>query len=890
MMSWRRWLRRSQYEEELERELSFHLEKHASDLVAQGHSPEEARRRARLALGGPEQVKETCRDGRGVRPLEDLWQDLRYGARVLRKSPGFTIVAVLTLALGIGANATIFSLANALLLRPLPVAEPGRVMSLYAVMPDGSRSGRFSWPDYVDFREQNDVFSGLTAQMQTIFTLGGGEQSELIFGEVATGNYFSLLGVGPALGRTLAEEDDRDGAPRVAVIGYDAWQRRFGGDPSVIGRDIRLNGELFTIIGVVRRGYTGTRIVPAVEAWIPLSQSGAGLGPDWRANRARPLLQIVGRLKPGVGSEQAQAAMTALAQRLAGYYRDTDRPTAVTLERTSLAEGSRRTMISAFLAILLALTGMVLLVACANVANLMLVRAVGRQHEMAVRRALGASRWRLMRQLATEGFMLALLGGFAGVMLSIYAASLLQNFNPLPSFPLKFDLGVDWRVIAFSLTVSLLTGVLLSLAPAILSTKPDLVPALKEDSRGGTSGPRRAWLRNTLAIAQTALSLVLLVSAGLMLQTLKKMEATSPGFDPNNVIAMDFDLSLKGLAEEQGRRHLRTILSRVAALSGVESASLSSRAPLDISTPTLGAHIEGHHPPAGRDSIPLSYYRITPGFFRTMAIPVVAGRDFDDRDDEKSPGVAIINETMARRYWPGQEPVGKHFRLARPARPGPDDTSFREEVEIVGVAKDSKYRTLGEEQTPFVYLPFWQNYSDGTAMLVRSKLPPGQLLREIRGELVRVDGEPQGFFPRTMHEHMAVVIVPVRIAATLFAISGAVAMLLASVGLYGVVSYSGRQRTQEMGIRIALGAQPRDILVLMLGQGLRLSLIGVVVGLAASLALARFLSNLLFGVGPNDPVTFAAATVLLTAVTLVACYLPARRATKVDPLIALRAE
>jgi macrolide transport system ATP-binding/permease protein len=820
----------------------------------------------------------------------NLLQDLRYSARMLMKHPGFTIVVVLTLALGIGANTAIFSLANAVLFRPLHVAEPERVMSLYSIAQDGTQSNRFSWLDYLDHRERNEVFSGMSAQMQTLLTFGERDQVEQIFGEVATGNYFSLLGLRTILGRTFNADEDQPGAEPVTVISFNFWQRRFGGDPSVIGRTVHFNGELFTIIGVLQAGYTGTRVIPAVEAWVPLQRSGTWLGPDWQTNRAAPSLQVVGRLKPGVTREQAQAAMTVVTRQLAQAYPTTNKAIGVALERTSLAEGRRRSMISTFLTILLAVTGLVLLIACANVANLVLVRSIGRQRELAVRQALGASRARLVRQFLTEGVLLALLGGATGLLISVYAASRLLDFNPVPTFPLKFDLSVDLRVLGFSLLVSLLTGLLLSLAPLMRLKKFDLLSALKEDARSGASNPQKARLRNFLAVGQTALSLVLLIGAGLLLKSLQNMQEAEPGFDPNNVIAMDFDLSLKGLNEEQGRRYYQTMLERISALPGVESVSLSNRAPLDISTPTLGAQIEGHFPPPGKENIPLSFYRITPGYFQTMKISLVKGRDLTARDNERSPRVAIINETLARQFWPTEEVIGKRFRVAAQSVRIAGEINTEGEVEIIGVAKDSKYRTLGEDPTPLVYLPFWQNYNDGMALLVRSAGAPKQMIRTVQGELLLLDKQPQGFFARTMHEHMAVVLAPGKIAATLFGLSGLLALLLASIGLYGVISYSVRQRIQEMGIRMALGARPSDIFKMVVGQGLRIALVGIAVGLAAALALTRFLSSLLFAVSATDPVTFGAASLLLVVVALLACYLPARRATKVDPLVALRYE
>ena len=822
--------------------------------------------------------------------MQTLWQDLRYGARMLRKHPGFTLIAVATLALGIGANATIFSLANAVLLRPLPIAEPERVMSFYSVAPDGTRAGRFSWLDFADYRAQSDAFAGLSAQMQTLLMLGASEQAEPIFGEVSDGNYFTLLGVKVALGRTFTAADDQTGAPRVAVISYSLWQRRFAGDPAVVGQTIHLNGQPFTIIGVLQEGYTGTRVVPPVEAWVPLQQSGAWLGADWQTNRGSAALQVIGRLQPGISRAQAQASLQLITQRLTQTYPATNKATRIEIERTSLTEGRRRTMVTAFLAILLAVTGLVLLLACANVANLLLARAMARRREMAVRQALGASRWRLLQQAMIEGVLLALPGGFVGLLLSLYAGSLLSSFELIPTFRLQFDLRPDARVLGFSLLISLLTGIVLSVAPALQSSRPDLVTALKDDARGGTGSRHKARLRNSLVVAQTAISLLLLVGAGLLLRSLQNMQAASPGFDPNNVLAMDFDLSLKDFDETQGRRYYQTMLERISHLPGVQAVSLSNRAPLDISTPTTGVQIEGHFPPPGRDDIPLSFYRTTPGYFQTMRIPLLRGRDFTERDNESAPRVALINETMARRFFADADALGKRFRLTRGDVNNALEMNTQGEVEIIGVVKDSKYRTLGEEPTPLVYLPFWQNYNEGMALLVRAAGAPEPMLRTVRSELLLFDQEAQGFFARTMHEHMAIVMAPGKLAAAILSVSGVIALLLAALGLYGVISYAVSQRLPEMGIRLALGAQARDLLRLVLGQGLRLALLGIGVGVLASWALTRFLASLLFGVGALDPLILVAVALLLALVALLACWLPARRATKVDPMIALRTE
>jgi predicted permease len=821
--------------------------------------------------------------------MPTLWQDLRHSARTLLKKPGFTLVAITTLALGVGANATIFNVVNGLLFKPLPIAEPEQVVSVYAMRADGTRAARFSWPDYQDYRERSEVFSGLIAHTLTPVTLGAGEQAEPLLCEQVSGNYFEMLGVAASPGRVFTSPEDQPSASRVAVLGYGFWQRRFGGDAAIAGQTLRLNGELFTVIGVAKREFRGTKLGPEIDVWVPLRQTGGWLRPDWETNRDRPLLQVQGRLKAGITMEQAQTAMSALSGQLSAAYPGANRTQNVQLVQASLLEGTRRSSVAAFFAIILALVGLVLLIACANVANLLLVRAVGRRREMAIRQALGAGRWRIVRQSLTESMMLSMLGGLAGLLISLWTGSLLLNFNPLPSFAIQFDLGIDNRALGFSLLISLLTGVVLGLVPALQTSRSELVAALKDEARSGAGSLHKSRLRSAFVMVQVALSLLLLIGAGLLLRSLQKTQAVELGFDPQNVFAMDFDLDLKGFSAERGQRFYQTMTEHIAALPGVTSASLANRAPLDISTPTTDAVIEGHTPPPGKAALSISSYRISPGYFQTMKIPLRAGREFTERDRAGAPEVVIINETMARRYWPNEEAIGKRFRLAAEGPPGMMAIADKQ-VEVIGVAKDSKYRTPGEDPTPHLYRPLLQDYDAGLTLLVRAAGDARQMMRVVRGELLLLDKDPQGFFARTMDEHMGVALAPARIAATLVGVFGLLALLLATVGLYGVISYSVSQRTQEIGVRLALGAQRSDIFKLIVGQGLKLTLIGVGIGLIVASALARLIGSLLFGVSATDPLTFALVALSLTGVALLACYLPARRATKVDPMVALRYE
>jgi putative ABC transport system permease protein len=812
--------------------------------------------------------------------------DVRFGFRMLFKKPGFTLVAVLTLALGIGANSTIFSLVNAVLLRPLPVEEPDRVVSVYATFQDQTRSSRFSYPNYLDYRDRSESLAGLAAQTSTPLTLGLADGSEPVLGQIVSGNFFTLLGVRARLGRVFTQEEDRAGAERVVVVSHSFHQRRFPAEPDLIGKTIYLNGDPFTVVGVIGKDFTGTSIGPFIDVWVPMMQTGNWIGPDWAEDRAAARLQMIGRLKPGVSRDEAQANMATLAAQLAEQFPETDKAQGVALTQASLIEGRRRTAVAAFLTILLAVVGFVLLIACANVANLLLVRALGRRREMAIKLALGASRFRLMRQFMTESLLLALMGGAAGLLISLWVGNLLHNFNPLPTFPIQFDLSADGRVIGFSLVASVATGLILGIIPALRGTRPDLISALKDETSSATGGSSKSRLRNSFVVAQIAISLLLLIGATLLLRSLQNAQAIDPGFRAENVFAMDFDLDLKGYGEEKGRQFYALMVERMGALPGVESAALANRAPLDISTPMTGVMVEGYQPPPGMAATPISFYRVGPGYFETMAIPLVSGRDFTERDGKQSPQVVIINQQMARRYWPDENPIGKRFRLAaQPARRLPERT-----VEVVGVAKDSKYRTLSEEETPHIYLPFLQDYEAGMTLLVRAAGDTRQMMRAVRGELQTLDKDPQAFFARTMHEHMSVVLAPGQIAATLLAVFGLVALALATIGIYGVMAYSVTERTREIGVRMALGAKPSDIFKLVIGDGMLLSAAGTLIGLAAAFALTRFLASLLVGVSATDPITFAAIPVLFTMVALLACYLPARRATRVDPLAALKHE
>jgi putative ABC transport system permease protein len=827
--------------------------------------------------------------------METLLKDVRYGVRSFLKRPGFTGIAVITLALGVGANTAVFSLINSLLLRPLAAERPDE---LFAVSRGDGAGPPASYPDYLYYRDRNQVFSGLAASAQAPinfggFDSGGGEQSGgVIMGEIVSGDYFRTLGVNAAMGRTLSPEDDQPGSANpVAVISHRFWQNRLGAASDVIGKTLTLNGHGFTVVGVMPESFTGTLFTPHV--WAPLAMQAQLMpgAPDRLHDHRDNWLGLIGRLKPAVAPEQAAAALNALDGQLRQQYADLERPR----EETALSLLSTRgvtlphirrmiTILSTFAALVV---GAVLLIACANVANLQLARATARRREIAVRLALGASRWRLIRQLLTESLLLAILSAVAGVIVASWALSLLIKFAPTVGvFTFAPDLRLDGRVFVFTLAMSLLTGVIVGLAPALQASKSDLVLALKDESgnvSGGRSRRSRLFgLRGLLVSAQVAISLVLLVTTGLFIRSSMIAATTDPGFDTQNGLVLTLDLGLQDYTETRGKQFQQELKERLAALPGVKAVSLASYVPLSPGDPQAEVRIEGAEPAPESNQDLVGTMAVDSDYFQTMGTPLLRGRNFGSADREDSPRVAIINETMAKRYWPGVEAVGKRLRLGAAA-----DAPLRE---VVAIVKDSKWRHLGEPPRAIVYRPISQTWSPLSSFVVRTAGPPSAVLAQVRREVQRLDPNLPVQALRTLPEHVAEALWPARLGAGLLAVFGLLALMLAAVGLSGVIAYLVSQRTREIGIRLALGAQAGDVLKLVIWQGLRLTLSGVVIGLLGAFAVTRLLQNLLYGLSPTDPLTFLAITSLLVAVALLACYIPARRATKVNPLVALRYE
>lgn len=810
--------------------------------------------------------------------MQALWQDLRYGVRMLRKQPGFTLIAVLTLALGIGANTAIFSLVNTVLLRPLPIAEPERV---FEIMPffKGMDMGAYSHPLYKDLRDQNDVLDGLAAYTFAPMSLSRGNRNERLWGYLVSGNYFEMLGARATQGRMFSPADDRaPGAHPLAVLSHACWQRRFGGDARLIGQTIMLNNHSYTVIGIAPPDFKGTVLFVAPEIYVPMMMS-KQIAPasTWLDNRSNGSLFAVGRLKPNVTAAQAKAAFDALAVQFGRTHKG-EEDIRFTFTPPGLLVPLIRNGTLGFAGVLFAIVGLVLLIACTNLANLLLARATARRKEIAVRLSLGATRWRLLRQLLTESTLLALAGGVVGILSAWWLMDLVMALKPPLDVPLAIDLRLDWRVLGFTLAVSLVTGVLFGLLPAWQATKPDLVPALKDQA---SSGPRRARLRNSLVVAQVALSLVLLVAAGLIVRSLQQVQAMGPGFETERVVTASLDLNLQGYDKARGAAFYRQLMPRLAALPGVQAVSATGFLPLNLDNSYNPIYAEGQ-PFTRRADLPLlATNTVWPRYFETLGIPLQSGREFTLDEDKEETRVVIVNESFARRFFPGQNAVGKRLRQG-----GPDFPFW----EIIGVARDSKYFSLGEDAQPFVYFPLARDYKGDAALLLRTSGDAQSLLNAVRHEVRQLDANLPLYDVKTLREHLRLSLFPLRAGAWIAGSFALLALLLAGLGIYGVMSYATAQRTRELGIRIALGAQSSDVWRLVLRQGLILALLGLALGLAGAFGVTRLMTSVLYGVSATDAATFTSVTLLLALVVLLACWIPARRATKVDPMVALRCE
>ncbi len=805
-------------------------------------------------------------------------QDLRYGWRSLVRTPGFAVVAVLTLGLGIGANTTIFSVLNAVLLRPLAFSEPDRVVRVTGRTTTGAPINRFSFPDFADYRTRSRTLSDLNGANLGTFILGVDNRTRQILGEIVSGGYLSMLGVAVPVGRTLRDADDRIGAAPVAVISDALWHQQFAREP-IVGRAVLLNGTSYAVVGVATPAFTGRFVGAPKDILIPIGSSGQAMGPDWNVNRSRRTLSLVGRLAPGVTRDQARAELQIVADDLSREFTPETRLKIVAVQPGTLAAGDQRRLAQTFLSLLLGLVGLVLLIACANVGNLLLARVLGRRRELAIRVALGASRGQIARMLVTESLLVAGAGGAAGLLLSLWTTRAFAGITPLPTLSLRLDVHPDARVLGFTVLITLAAAAMLALVGAFQAIKPDITPALKEDATASIGGRSPARLRATLATLQITVSLLLLIGAALFMRSVGEAAAIDLGFDTRNVLVMDIEGGGRTVAASPP--FFRDVLQRVSALPGVEAAALSMRAPLDSSTPVL--RVNAQEPvSAGSEvgSTAASLLIVSPRYFDVVKTPLVSGRGFTQQDDATRLAVAIVNETLAARLWPRGDAIGRRLWL--------DSLVTAAPVTVVGIARNSKYVTLGEEQQGHVYLPFAQQPRSGMALLVRSPNPPDRFANEVQAALRAVDPNVQGFFTRTLAEHVAVSMLPVRLAAGLAAAIAALALGLSVLGLYSLVSYLVAERTHEIGLRVALGASSADVLRLVLGYGLKLVLVGMAIGIPIALASSRLLGSLLYGVSPTDPGVFGMASSAVLAIAAVACYVPARRAMRMDPFAALR--
>ena len=809
--------------------------------------------------------------------LEDeMFQDLRYGARMLRKQPGFTLIAVLTLALGIGATTALFTVVNAALLRWLPYREPDRLVHLWELTPQKNFPRReASYPDFLDWR-QNQAFEGVAAYAGGGFTLTGRDATERIQGGRVSASFFSVLGVEPLIGRAFNEGEDQPGAANVVLLTYGLWQRRFGGDSKIVGQTLTLNGNPYTVIGVLPPGFQFA-LRGGAELWAPLHPS-----ETQRNRRYMHWVNVIGRLKLNVSAEQAAAEVRVIGERIAQSHPDSHTGTSV------IFVPLHEEIVGSVRPILLALLGaviFVLLIACANVANLSLTRAAARQKELAVRAALGASRWRMARQLLTESLLLALIGGAAGLLLARWGVDALIAAIPetrLSAMPYLRDLTLDGRIFAFTAGLSLLTGLVFGLVPAWQAGKQDLHETLKEGGRS-SAGAARQRLRSALVVTEIALALTLLAGAGLLTQSLFRLLRANPGFNTENLWLVTTALPMAKYAEDSRVAAFhQQYLARLEALPRVKSAATVGSMPL-VGGNTTRFIVEGETPPPPGQETESNLRDVSAGYFRTMEIPLLRGRHFTERDNASSPPVVIVNQTLVNRVFPNGEAVGRRLIFT-----GDDRTPN----EIIGVVADEKLNGLDAKITPVVYYPFLQSPSTITNLLVRAEADPASLAVAIRREGLALEPDLAFFGGRTMEQLMENLPATFarRYPSMLIGVFAVIALALAAVGIYGVIAFGVSQRTHEIGVRMALGAGRRDILKLVLGQGMRLTLAGIGLGAAAAIVLTRFLAGMLFGVSATDPLTFIIVAALLAVVAMLACFIPARRATKVDPMVALRCE
>jgi predicted permease len=880
---------------QLDRELDEEIEQHIDHLVAQlresGYDEDEARRQALKEFGAVHRVREDSRDARGLRVLEELARDLRYGVRMLRKRPGFTCVALLSLAIGIGANTTIFSAVNAFILKELPYERPDELVDIHLQLPDLLFTA-LSYPDFDDLREATaDVFTGLIGSQVTITRIDEVTDERSIFGEVVTGNYFSELGVEAALGRTIGIEDDQiEGGHPVIMLSHEFWRNSFGGDPGIVGRELHIEDRVYTVIGIVEPDYPGiVRGIVKPDFYAPMMMLGFLAGGDLLHARDNHNMFGKARLAPGVSVAQAEAAVAAVSARLserrptgwdpAGYFSLV--PTTDVFLSPDV-DGTIRSM--AWL--LMSVAGLILLVVCVNLAGFLLARALDRRREISMRLALGASRGVLIRQLVTETTLLAFLGGIAGYVLAVWALRLLPGLDYGLGFEFAMDMRPDWRVLLYTFGISLGAGALLGIVPALQSTRPNIVSTIKSETAGGGQGRQLRW-RNALVVTQLTVSLVILVGAGLFLRSLQQQANVDPGFGQAPAAIVRAEIAPAAYSPDEGRAVTRELMDRFAVLPGVETVGLGHTLPLANGQQWIDFLIDGHQPTEGQDVFHADYAVVDPGYFDAVGIRVVQGRAFNDGDREDGVRVVIVSQQMADAFWPGGDAVGQtvHMVGGSPTLPG-GGTDLR----VVGVANDVAWESLNESPRMLVYVPYAQFYVAYVTFVARTAGNAEQTALALRAAAAEMYADLSVIGPTTMARHVSAQLRPAQILATVLTVFALVVLLLAAIGLYGIVSYAVATRTREVGIRMALGADIPDIRRLLTMSGARLVVAGVGLGLVCSLPVSGLLSSMLRGVDAVDPLAFIGASLVLVVTALAAAYLPARRASEIDPVAALRME
>jgi predicted permease len=876
---WRGIVGRSAMEDDMADELRFHIEARTADLIASGLAPDDARRRAQIEFGPTEAFKDECRQARGLGLLDDLRADLRYALRTLARTPAFALMAIVSLALGIGANTVVFSVVNALVLRPLPVEDPARV---FFVQPAGGGHSSTSFPNYRDLRDASVSFEGLVGYRISPINIETGSTPIRTWGYLATGNYFDVLGVKPALGRFFHQQDDlREGDAPFAVISYDCWTGRFGADPSIVGRTVRLNRTPFTIVGVAPRGFRGTELFFRPDIWVPMMmEPQIEVGNPWLDNRHTGNTWMFGRLKPGVTVGAAEGDLNAVAARLAHDFPDVNEGMRLKLSRPGLVGDLLGGPVRAFTFGVLVLAGLVLLAACANLASVLAARGADRQRELAVRMSIGASRGRIVRQLLTETLLLACAGGAAGCALAFVAARALTAWHAPIDVPIQFDIPVDVRVLLFASITSIAAGLLFGVAPARQAAATDPNRALKETDGAQAAGHR--WpVRDVLVAVQVALCVVLVSACALSLRGLQQALTMSLGMDPRGVTMVGFDLGLAGYSKEAGAQFQRRALDAVSRLPGVESAAYSNSLPLSIDQSTNVLHPDDRQAMKASDMFSAHVYEVSPGFLRTLGIRRELGRDIEWRDTAGVPRVAIVNRAFARTVMRTGNPIGRHFEWG---------WRTNEPTEIIAVVEDGKYESLTERATPAVFEPIMQRYNATTVILVKSSLPSEQIVAALRQAIASLDPSLPLYESGTVQQMLGFAMFPSQAAAVALSAFGILAMVLAATGIHGLVAYAVSRRRREIGIRIAIGASAGNVLRVVLGRIALLLGIGAAAGLLLAVAAGQLLSTIVYQASPRDPLTLAIVAAIIVAVGATAAWMPARRSLTTHPMDALRPE